>query len=143
MLTNRQMATDVTENDRLMAALAYFLTPIVPVIILMVDTMKVRPFQRFHALQALGYFGAGYVIGGIVLGIIFTICTALTLGLAAICLWIIFFLPLVPAIYYAIIAYGGAYFEIPVITQFMVQQGWLQMPGQVPPQAPPSMPPQA
>lgn len=131
MLTNRRIATDINDNDKLMAALAYFLTPVVPVIILLVDSMKVRPFQRFHALQALGYFVAGYVIGGIVLGVIFAICSAVTLGIAALCLWIIFFLPLIPAIYYAIAAYQGSYFEIPMITQFMIQQGWLQTPPQV------------
>ena len=130
MLSNRRIATDVVENDKLMAALAYFLTPIVPAIILLVDTMKVRPFQRYHAIQALGFFVVGYVIGGIVLGVVFAICSALTLGLAALCLWIIFFIPLIPAIYYAIIAYQGSYFEIPIVTQFMVQQGWLQMPPQ-------------
>jgi uncharacterized protein len=130
MLTNRRLATDLVENDKLMAGLAYFLTPIVPVIILLVDTMKVRPFQRYHALQALGFFVVGYVIGGIVLGIIFAICSAITLGLAALCLWILFFLPLIPAIYYAIIAYQGSYFEIPMVTQFMIQQGWLQAPPQ-------------
>jgi len=130
MLSNRRIATDVIENDKLMAALAYFLTPIVPAIILLVDTMKVRPFQRYHAIQALGFFVVGYVIGGIVLGVVFAICSALTLGLAALCLWIIFFIPLIPAIYYAIIAYQGSYFEIPIVTQFMVQQGWLQIPPQ-------------
>ena len=62
MLSNRRIATDVVENDKLMAALAYFLTPIVPAIILLVDTMKVRPFQRYHAIQALGFFVVGYVI---------------------------------------------------------------------------------
>jgi uncharacterized membrane protein len=131
MLKNSHLATDATENDRLMAALAYFLTPIVPVIILLVDTMKVRPFQRYHAIQALGYFVVGWVIGSVVLGIVFTICAAITLGIAAICLWVIFFLPLIPAIYYTIIAYQGNYFEIPVVTQFMMQQGWLQAPPQV------------
>ena len=134
MLTNRRLATDLVENDKLMAGLAYFLTPIVPVIILLVDTMKVRPFQRYHAVQALGFFVVGYVIGGVVLGIIFAVCSAITLGLAALCLWIIFFLPLIPAIYYAMIAYQGNYFEIPMVTQFMIQQGWLQVPPQSPPQ---------
>ena len=130
MLTNRRLATDLVENDKLMAGLAYFLTPIVPVIILLVDTMKVRPFQRYHAVQALGFFVVGYVIGGVVLGIIFAVCSAITLGLAALCLWIIFFLPLIPAIYYAFIAYQGSYFEIPMVTKFMIQQGWLQAPPQ-------------
>jgi uncharacterized membrane protein len=130
MLKNSHIAADATENDRLMAALAYFLTPIVPAIILLVDTMKVRPFQRYHAIQALGYFVAGWVIGGVVLGVIFAICSALTLGVAALCLWVIFFLPIIPAIYYAIVAYQGKYFEIPLVTQFMIQQGWLQAPPQ-------------
>src|SRR5919197_6789107 len=54
MIANRMPATDVNDNDRLMAALAYFLTPIVPIIIFLVESMKSRPYQRYHAMQALG-----------------------------------------------------------------------------------------
>jgi uncharacterized membrane protein len=125
MLTNRMPATDANENDRLMAALAYFFTPIVPIIILLVDTMKVRPYQKYHAIQALGFFVGAWVIGEVAITIIFTICSIVTLGVGAICLWVLYFLPIIPAIYYTIIAYQGAYFDMPWLSNFMRQQGWL------------------
>ena len=45
-------AGDATENDRIMAALSYPI-PIVAIIILLAEEMKIRPFQRYHAVQAL------------------------------------------------------------------------------------------
>lgn len=117
-------ASDLTDNDKLMAALSYFLTPIVPIIVLLVDSMKVRPYQKYHAVQALGLFAAE-----VVFYILACICTlvlsVVTFGFG-ICLSLLFLLPIIPNIYYAIIAYtGGQYFEIPVVTNFMVQQKWL------------------
>ena len=118
-------APDVNDNDKLMAALAYFLSPIVPVIILVVDSMKVRPYQKYHALQSLGLFVAALIVS-VLMCIVYFACTLLTAGILGLCLWVIFFIPYIPFIYYTIIAYTrGEYFEIPVITKFMVQQGWL------------------
>ena len=117
--------SDINDNDKLMAALSYFLSPIVPVIVLLVDTMKVRPYQKYHALQSLGLFVAA-LLYSVIACIVFTACTAVTMGILGICLWVLFLLPAIPFIYYTIIAYTRAqYFEIPFITKFMVQQGWL------------------
>ncbi len=122
---------DITDNDKLMAALAYFTTfffpLIVPLIIFLVDTMRVRPYQRYHALQSLGLTVAEVVY--IVLAcIVFTACTALSVGLLSCVLWVLFLVPVIPAIYYAYLAYARpSYFEIPVITPFMKQQGWLKV----------------
>jgi uncharacterized membrane protein len=113
MLTNRVAATDANDNDRLMALLAYVLSPIVPIIILLVESMKSRPYQKYHAMQALG---AGIVMFVISLILGFTVVCAC----AAPLLWI-------PLIYYGIIAYQGqgSYFDIPALSNFMRQQGWL------------------
>ncbi len=116
---------DLTDNDKLMAALAYFLTPVVPVIVLLVESMKVRPYQKYHAVQALGLFGAEAIFY-IIACICVTVLSVVTLGIGA-CLVVLFFIPIIPNIYYAIIAYTrGQYFEIPVVTKFMIQQGWLK-----------------
>lgn len=122
---------DINDNDKLMAALSYFLTPIVPVIVLLVETMKARPYQRYHAVQALGLFGAEMVFI-IFVCVLATICNVLgtltggILNLLSCILFPLFFAPLIIVIYYAIIAYAKpAYFEIPVVTQFMKRQGWL------------------
>lgn len=118
-------AGDITDNDKLMAALSYLLTPIVGIIVLLVDSMKARAYQKYHATQSLGLFG-GIVVFEVVACILFLVCTALTAGIASICLWVIFFLPYIPAIYYTYLAYAKpSYFEIPVIGPFMKQQGWL------------------
>ncbi|MDE3091487.1 MAG: DUF4870 domain-containing protein, partial [Chloroflexota bacterium] len=121
-------ATDLTDNDKLMAALSYFLTPIVPVIVLLVESMKARPYQKYHAIQSLGLFVA-FMVYSVIACIVYFACTIVTAGILGICLWVIFFVPYIPIIYYTIIAYTrGQYFEIPVITKFMVQQGWLSQP---------------
>lgn len=120
--------TDLTDNDKLMAALAYIISPIVPAIILLSETMKVRPYQKYHAVQSLGLFGAslGYTIIACVL---FFACSIVTAGLLSICLWVLFLVPIIPFVYYAIMAYtSGQYIEIPVLTKFMMQQGWLTRP---------------
>ncbi len=117
MLTNRMPATDANDNDRLLAALAYFLSPIVSIIILLVESMKARPYQRYHALQSLPF--------GIIQLILACVIGPLTLGLG----YCVSLLLLVVQIYYTIVAYQGAYFEIPVISSFMKQQGWLKGPG--------------
>jgi uncharacterized membrane protein len=119
--------TDINDNDKLMAALAYFFTPLVGIIIMVVDTMKIRPYQRYHAIQSIGLFVAELVFY-VLACIIYTACTALSAGLLGCVLWILFFVPLIPNIYYTYLAYAKpSYFEIPMLTQFMQQQGWLKM----------------
>ncbi|NLE75176.1 MAG: hypothetical protein GX605_00295, partial [Chloroflexi bacterium] len=44
----------VDENDKLMAAISYIVAVIVPIIILASESARVRPFQRYHAIQSLG-----------------------------------------------------------------------------------------
>jgi len=119
---------EVTENDKLMAALGYLFTPLVPIIILLIEDMKNRAYPRYHALQSLGFFVAAWIAYEVVAFIVFTICSLVTLGFGAFCLWVIFFLPLIPQLYYTYVAYTGKYFDIPVITNFMVQQKWLVRP---------------
>jgi uncharacterized membrane protein len=103
-------ATDATSDDKLWAMLAYILTPIVPVIILLMEDKKSRPFIKAHNAQAL------------VVGIVNVI---LAVGLG----WTVF-LTCVPVlvwfvcIYWGIQAYNGKYVEIPVISNFVKNQGW-------------------
>lgn len=116
---------EVTPNDKTMGLLAYIIPPIGSAIILLSETNKVRPFQRFHGIQALGLFVV-YIVWWIVAAIISAILGAVTALLACCVSWVLPLLPVVPAIYYAYQAYQGKVFDIPVLTDFMVQQGWLQ-----------------
>ncbi len=116
MLTNvrKASAEEAGDQDRLMALLAYIIGIIVPLIILLTD-MKNRPFQKYHAVQALVAQIALTVLF-FVIGLIPIIgCIIPLLSLAALGLFI----------YYGIQAYQGNYFEIPVVTAFARQQGWL------------------
>jgi len=115
---------DITDNDRLMALLAYIFGLLVPLIILLSEGSKNRPFQRYHAIQSLG-LGVAVLLYEVVICVVYTLLTAITGGILGMCLWILFFLPFIPIIMYAIKAYQGEYVEIPVVTDFMKQQGWL------------------
>jgi uncharacterized membrane protein len=117
-------AGDVNDNDRLMSLLAYILSVVVPIIILISEEMKNRPFQRYHAIQSLGLSVAS-LIYGIVACLLYTLLTAISAGILGVCLWVIFLVPLVPMILYGIKAYQGEWVVIPVLTEFMKKQGWL------------------
>ena len=124
-------AKDVTESDRLLAGLAYvsqvILPIVVPAVMLLSEENKKRAFQKYHAIQALGLLAA-VVIYEVLAGIVFTVLSVVTGGCLACFLWVLFFLPVVPACYYAYQAYKGLYFTIPFLTDFLLQSKWLEMP---------------
>jgi uncharacterized membrane protein len=103
-------SADVTSDDKLWAMLAYILTPLVPIIIMLMEDKKNRPFIRAHNAQAL-VLGVISVIVSVFLGwTVFLLCLPL----------LIFFY----CIYLGIQAYNGKYVEIPVVTGFVKGQGW-------------------
>lgn len=96
---------EVTSDDKLWALLAYLIGIIVPIIILVMEDKKNRRFLRYHAVQALAS------------QVVLTIISAVTCGFGTIVFLV--------EIYFAIKAYQGAYFEIPLITDFIKKQGWV------------------
>ena len=112
-------------NDRLWAALSYAFTPLVPIIVLAMEDTKNKPYPRYHAVQALGFFGA-VMLFEVLAAILFMCGSLVTFGLLACVLWILFFLPIIPALYYTYLAYTGKPFNIPIVTNLMIQQGWLK-----------------
>lgn len=100
---------EITSDDRLWAALGYPI-PIIPIVILLMEDKKNRPFLRFHAVQSLALNVALYVVG---------IILSFTGILACIAplLWLITFWP-------AYDSYKGNYTQLPVITDFIKNQGW-------------------
>lgn len=104
------ISPEVTSDDKLWAALAYVFTPLVPIIILLIEEKKNRPFIRAHNIQAL--------VWGVVFYIIVAITSAFLVGL---CIWP---LGLILQLYWAYKAYQGSNIEIPVITNFVRNQGW-------------------
>ncbi len=106
-----QPTTEVTSDDKLWSLLAYILTPIVPIIILLMEDKKNRPFIKAHNVQAL--------VLGVVLWVINAVLTPV-LGIGC----ITSIITLIIVIYYGIQAYNGKYNNIPVITDFVKNQGW-------------------
>ena len=94
--------------------------PIVAIVILLAEDMKARPFQRFHAVQAL----AANIVLWVLVVLLGCILAAITFfiggvcGFGAILLWFI-------TVYWAYEAYQGKYFEIPWLTEFLKGQNWL------------------
>ncbi len=108
-MTDQVEPTGYTSDDKLWAALGYVFSPIVPIIMLLMEEKKSRPFIKFHAVQALAV--------GIVFIILVPIIAVFTLGCGAI-IWFIMF-------YWAYKAYQGEMFNIPVVTNFIKSQGWV------------------
>lgn len=121
---------DLSSNDRLFAALSYVFAPIVPIIVLIMEDTKNKHFPRYHAFQGLG-IAAGLIVAYI--GLVFvSICASIvsnTLGSLFTCFMSLAWLAVLGLeIYFAYNAYQGKYFEIPVVTDFMVKQGWITRP---------------
>jgi uncharacterized membrane protein len=126
---SREFDPDATNDDRVMAALAYasqLIFPlgfVLPIILLISETSKKRPFQRYHAVQSLALgviiwtLGFIYMMSWITVGWIAILCLCLLLPVG-IALWL---LPL----YYAMLAYNGKRFRIRGLTQFLEDQRWL------------------
>jgi uncharacterized membrane protein len=101
---------EVTDDDKLWALLSWLFWPIA-VIVLLLEDKKQRPFIKYHAVQALAVGVVGYVISG-VLSVIVVGCV----------LW---FVVLIYQIYLAVKSYQGEWVEVPVITDFCKNQGWI------------------
>ena len=108
---------NISSDDKIWALLSYLFGIIFPIIILLMEDKKNRPFLKAHYIQALAYWVAVGVISAI-LGIL----TFFIAGAAGICVGT---LALIPAIIWGIKAYHGEYVTIPVITDFVKKQGWV------------------
>mgnify|MGYP000932197495 CR=1 FL=1 len=103
-------SSEITSYDKLWALLAYIFTPIIPIVILLIEDKKNRPFIKAHNAQALAFGVVAFVINFALSFVMVGFCTAvLTFGLG---------------IYWGIKAYQGEYITIPVITNFVKNQGW-------------------
>ena len=105
-----EMSSDVTSNDKMWVLLGYIFSPLVPIIVMLMEDKKNRPFIKAHNAQAL-------VLG--VIEIILYVVIGWTVFLACIpfLLWIYM-------IYLGIQGYQGKYNTVPVVTNFVKNQGW-------------------
>jgi uncharacterized membrane protein len=103
---------EITSDDKLWAALGYPI-PIIAIIVLFMEDKKDRPFIKFHAIQSIAF--------NVILWVVALVVSTVTLGIGAICvplLWLVSFWP-------AYESYQGKYLELPVITNFIRNQGWV------------------
>lgn len=111
-MSQAPMSPDVTSDDKLWAALGYPI-PIVAIIVLLMEEKKNRPFIKYHAFQSIALWVVYVVLG--------TILSIVTFGIGGICvavLWLVF-------LYWAYLAYQGQMFSVPVVTNFLKNQGWI------------------
>jgi uncharacterized membrane protein len=118
-----------TDDDRLMSMLAWLSMvilqlPVVSVIQLLSENTKDRPFQRHHAITSLLFYAAA-IAYEILATVVFTVLTLATAGCGAICLWVLFFVPHLLALYYALQAYSGKRITLPFLSDFARKQGWM------------------
>lgn len=95
-------SSEVTSDDKLWALLTYIFSPLVPIILMLMEDKKNRPFIKAHNAQAL------------ILGIIAIVTSSFCIGILV---W--FYM-----IYLGFQAYQGKTVEVPVITNFVKGQGW-------------------
>lgn len=97
-----QFDSEVTSDDKLWALLAYIFSPLVPILIMVMEDKKNRPFLKAHNAQAL------------ILGLITVVTSGFCIGILV---WFY-------AIYLGFQAYQGKIVEVPLITKFAKDQGW-------------------
>ncbi len=108
----QQAPSDITSDDKLWTLLGYLLSPLVPIIVLLMADKKDRPFIKAHNVQALVWGVVAYIIMTIGYALFFVPGCILSIGYA------------IMTIMYAIKANKGEYVTIPVITNFVKSQGW-------------------
>jgi uncharacterized membrane protein len=95
--------SDVTSDDKLWAALGYVI-PLIALVVLLMEDKKARPYIKFNAVQSL------------VATVVLTVIATVTFGICSI-LYLIMF-------YWAYQAYMGQDVKIPMISDFIRNQGW-------------------
>ncbi len=108
-----------TEDEKLKGAVAYILSIITGVIVLLI--CENNKFLKFHAWQSIAY-GVVLIILVVILSIVSTILGSLTFGLACCILWIPYLVLIVMGFYGwygAYLIYTGKPFRMPYVADFV------------------------
>lgn len=131
---NKSIDPLADSDDRLIALLSYatqILIPVImPVIVLLSESSKKRPFQRYHAVQSLAFtvvFWGLIVLAGIGTAVIQIVpLIGFLIGLMMACVVpLAWFAQAILLLYYGFQAYKGSRFAIPGLTSFLRDQNWL------------------
>jgi uncharacterized membrane protein len=109
-MTEQPINLDVTQDDKLWALLSYIFSPVIPIIVLLMEEKKSRPFIKFHAVQAL--------ILGLVMDVLYLVLGWVFVGL---CLGLALY---VYMIVIGVKAYGGETMTVPVFTDMIKKNNW-------------------
>ena len=93
---------EVTDDDKLWALLSYIFCPLIGIIVLLIEDKKNRPFLKYNAIMS------------IILGILSIVLSSVCIGILV---WFY-------AIYLGFKSYQGEWVEVPVISDFVKNQGW-------------------
>jgi len=115
MTENYVPASEITNDDKLWALLSWILG-IPAIIILFMEDKKSRPFLKYNAVASL--------LTIVAISILVSIISAVTCGIGAVTA-VAFIYP----IYLGIKSYQGEWVKVPVVTDFVVKQGWATFPG--------------
>lgn len=104
----------ISSDDRMWAAIGYIpmIGPLIAILMLLMEDRRARPFIKFHAVQSIALV--------VILGVVFTILSVVSFGILAFCAWAIFLIPIWPAYD----SFQGNYTELPILTNFLKNQGW-------------------
>ena len=102
-MSQAPMSSDISSDDKLWAMLSY-LIPIIAIVVLFMEDKKNRPYVKFNAVQSL--------VASVVLSILSTVTCGFGAVLFLVMLW------------WAYQAYQGQDVKIPMISDFIHNQGW-------------------
>lgn len=103
-------SASATSDDKLWAALAYVFTPLLPIVIALMEDKKNRPYIKQHYMQALVWGVAAIVLYFVLSATVILFCIS----------WVVY----IPQLFWAYQAYQGKAVTIPVISNFVKNQGW-------------------
>lgn len=102
-MSQESINPEITSDDKLWAMLGY-LIPLIALVVLFMEDKKNRPYVKFNAVQSL--------VAAVVLSILSTVTCGFGAFLFLIMLW------------WAYQAYQGQDVRIPMISDFIRNQGW-------------------
>lgn len=102
-MSQESMNPEITSDDKLWAMLGYIF-PIIAIVVLFMEDKKNRPYIKFNAVQSL--------VATVVLSILATV----TFGCGSILFLVLF--------WWAYQAYQGQDVRVPMISDFIRNQGW-------------------
>ncbi len=107
----QQPGMGITDDDKRWACASWLLPPFVPLVVFLWEKKRARPFIRYNAVLATMYAVVAYGLSLILVSIL----VGCLMGAGV----------FIYQIYLAILAYGGVWIILPVLTDFARNQGWL------------------